>query len=255
MADDERGRNLRLSTGRILVHELMRHSRHIPLVTVEKKFLIPETLAARTRSKISWVALFAKAYSMAGEQIPQLRQAWVPLPRPHLYEHPHSECAVIVEREFEGEMCVFTSAVRSPEATSLADITGHIRRFRDEPVWSVNGFRVLIRLAKLPAFMRWLMLFWYLGWTGRKKCKRFGTFAISSLGNYGAELLNPILPLTAYVTFGPISEAGEVNVRLIFDHRVMDGRHAARALVEMEKNLRKPLVEEMGQSATRESLL
>ena len=83
----------------------------------------------------------------------------------------------------------------------------------------------------------------------------FGTFAISSLGNYGAELLNPILPLTAYVTFGPISEAGEVNVRLIFDHRVMDGRHAARALVEMEKNLRGPLVEEMGQSASRESLV
>lgn len=250
MNSDPRGRYFRPTIGRILVDELMRHSRKTPLVAVEKKMRIAETAEARqsTELKVSWVALFAKAYSMAGEKIPQLRQAWVRFPWPRIYEHPYSEVAVIVEREFEGETCVLTSSIRSPEMTPLAEISGHIRRFRDDPVWDVTGFRPLIRLARLPAFMRWLMLVWYLRWTGRKKCKRFGTFTISSLGNFGVELLTPIQPLTAYLTYGPISPEGEVTVRIIFDHRVMDGRHAAKALADMESILRGPLVDEMRKS-------
>ncbi|WP_020473768.1 2-oxo acid dehydrogenase subunit E2 [Zavarzinella formosa] len=251
MAEDPRGKYLRVTPGRVLINEIMRHSRDVPLIVVERQFRLPEVMAARrlVEPNTSWVALFAKAYGVAGLRIPNLRWCWVRLPWGRIYEHPYSECAVIVEREYEGEMCVLTSSIRSPEDTSLADITNHIRRFRDDPVLSVSGFLLLIRLVRLPGFMRWLMLWWYLSWTGRKRSKRFGTFTISSLGNYGVDLITPIMPLSAYLTFGPISEDGTVTVRLIFDHRVMDGRHAAKTLVEMETIMNGQLATEMREAA------
>lgn len=247
MKPDLRGRYFRPTTGRILVDELMRHSHNVPLVAVQRAMNIKPAIDARNQSdpKISWVAIFAKAYSVAALQIPQLRHAWVRFPWARIYEHPHSEAAIIVEREYEGEKCVFTSTIRSPEATALQKINGHIRRFRDAPVWEVSSFRALIRLTRLPAYLRWVFLVWYLRWVARKKCKRFGTFAISSLGDHGAELITPVLPLTAYLTYGPISPEGDVVVRLIFDHRVMDGRHAAKALIEVEKAINGQLVAEM----------
>jgi hypothetical protein len=53
------------------------------------------------------------------------------------------------------------------------------------------------------------------------------------------------VPLTGYLTFGPISVEGSVTVALTFDHRVMDGRHAARALLDMEHVLNTVLVDEL----------
>ena len=68
-----------------------------------------------------------------------------------------------------------------------------------------------------------------LNLSGFKRAKRLGTFTISSLGNLGVEQHHPISPLTTYLTFGPISASGEVNVKIIYDHRVMDGRTVAVA--------------------------
>jgi pyruvate/2-oxoglutarate dehydrogenase complex dihydrolipoamide acyltransferase (E2) component len=60
---------------------------------------------------------------------------------------------------------------------------------------------------------------------------------ISSLGNFGCETTVVPTPLTAYLTFGPIARDGKVAVGLNVDHRVMDGRDAARALEDVERIL------------------
>ena len=84
-------------------------------------------------------------------------------------------------------------------------------------------------------------LFWWvtLNVSGYKRCKRFGTFGLTSYGNLGAENLHPISPLTTTLTYGPIDPAtGRVVVKLIYDHRVLDGAYIARRLRDIEEVLK-----------------
>ena len=64
-----------------------------------------------------------------------------------------------------------------------------------------------------------------------------GTFGLSSYGSLGAESLHPMSPLTTTLTYGPIDEHGRVCVKLIYDHRVMDGAYVARRLADIEQAL------------------
>ena len=68
---------------------------------------------------------------------------------------------------------------------------------------------------------------------------------VSSYGSLGAEQLHPLTPLTTLLTFGPISPAGEVVVKLIYDHRVLDGRRIASCLAELEHVLQTEVLKEL----------
>jgi hypothetical protein len=250
MAERSRGKSMPVSAGRRLVYEFLRQSRRVPLVTLRREFHVPALVAARREAKLSWVAVFAKAYALVAQKHERLRWNWLTFPWARIYEHPHSECVVLVERDWHGEEIVLGAKVRAPEFAPLAEIDGHIRRFRTEPILSISPFRQMLRVARYPGFLRRLVFWSSLNWSGYKRCKRFGTFLVSSVGNYGCELLAPHVPLTGYLTFGPISADGHVAVSLAFDHRVMDGRHAARALEDMERILNTTLLMELRLSRT-----
>ena len=47
------------------------------------------------------------------------------------------------------------------------------------------------------------------------------------------------------MTYGPISPAGEVIVKLIYDHRVLDGAYIARRLRDIEDTLHGPILDEL----------
>ena len=68
---------------------------------------------------------------------------------------------------------------------------------------------------------------------------------LTSYGALGAESLHPISPLTTTMTYGPISPAGEVIVKLIYDHRVLDGAYIARRLRDIEDTLHGPILDEL----------
>jgi hypothetical protein len=57
--------------------------------------------------------------------------------------------------------------------------------------------------------------------------------------------MHPLTPLTSYLTFGPISTGGDVTVKLIYDHRVMDDRTVARAMAALEETLDTELTAEV----------
>ena len=40
-----------------------------------------------------------RAYGLVGREHPSLRRAYLPYPWPHLYEHPQTECAFLIERD------------------------------------------------------------------------------------------------------------------------------------------------------------
>ena len=236
MADPIRGRTFGLTTGRRLINELMRAGRGVPIVTLRREFSIPTVVEARSlhRPSISWVCLFAKAYAMAARAIPNLRWNWSAFPWGRIYEHPESACAVIVERDWAGGPVVLGAKVRGPENLPLLDFDARMHEFRHHPVEEVRHFRALLRIARLPWPLRPFVTWLVFRRSGEKRAKAVGTFAISSVGQFGVETVTPVVPVTAYLTFGPISPDGRVTVGLIFDHRVMDGRHGARALADME---------------------
>ena len=249
-----RGISLPISAGRRLVVEFMRQSRNVPLVAIRREFRISAVAANRKEAGISWVALFAKAYALAAQRTMQLRRNWTTFPWARIYEHPVSECVVLIEREWQGDDVVLGGKIRAPEEMPLFDIDRYVRGYRSRQVMSVSSFRQLLRVAGYPALLRRFVFWSTLNWSGRRRCKRFGTFIVSSLGNFGCETTFPRMPLTAYLYYGPIDETGRVTVGLTFDHRVMDGRHAAQALEDMERILNTVLVAELRKDAVLEAV-
>jgi hypothetical protein len=61
----------------------------------------------------------------------------------------------------------------------------------------------------------------------------------------GASSLHPLSPLTTALNYGVIGADGGVDVRLIYDHRVMDGATVARALQDLERVLNCEIVAEL----------
>jgi hypothetical protein len=194
------------------------------------------------------VAVFAKAYALVARNHPGLRSAVIPWPRPHLYEHPCSEATFLVERQWQGEHVVLGAKVRGPEHLPLVDLDSRLKRFRDAGVLEVSAFRQVLRLGRLPWLLRRFVLWQSLYLSGYKRAKRLGTFMVSSLGNLGVEQFHPLTPLTTYLTFGPIRSDGRVMAKIIYDHRVLDGREVARCLIDLEEALRTDMVRELQQA-------
>jgi hypothetical protein len=246
-----RGTRLELTPARKLVIEMLHHARKVPSIPVSRALNVARVAGLREAipSPPSWTAIFLKAYGLVCGRLPELRRAYVRWPRPHLYQHPFSIGSVIVERQVDDEAALLAAKVRAPEEHSLAAVQGHLHRFKHAPVWDVSDFRQLLRLARLPGPLR-RFLFWHsLNWSGAKRAKRFGTFLVSSYGSLGAEQDHPLCPLTTLLTFGPVGTDGDVVVRLVYDHRVTDGRVIARALAELDRVLREEVADELELSA------
>ena len=103
-----------------------------------------------------------------------------------------------------------------------------------------------LRFSHAPTPVRRLLWWSTLNISGYKRCKRFGTFGLSSYGALGAEQLHPISPLTTTLTYGPIDPVtGRVVVKLIYDHRVLDGAYIARRLHDIEDVMNGPILSEL----------
>ena len=196
-------------------------------------------------SRPSWVVLFMKAYGLVAAANPPLRRALLTFPRMRLYEHPTTVCALALEREYLGEEGIFVGLFRAPECQSLADLDAAIGSYKNDPLHEVGFFRQALRISSAPMAIRRFLWWSTLAIDGAKRAKRFGTFGLSTYGSLGAESLHPISPLTTTLTYGPIAHGGDVCVKLIYDHRVLDGAFVARRLVEIEEALNGAILDEL----------
>ncbi|MBL8796121.1 MAG: hypothetical protein JNM56_19625 [Planctomycetia bacterium] len=247
MSAARKGIRLPLSPARQLVVELLHHARRVPSLPLSKQVSVAALaeVRAQAESRPSWTAIFMKAYGIVARRYPPLRQTYIAWPWPHLYQHPYSECAVLIERELRGEPVVLGAKVRAPEEATLTALDGHLRRYREAPIESIGYFRQVLRVGALPAPLR-RAVFWYsLHLSGAKRAKHWGTFMLSSLGVLGVEQHHPLTPLTTYFTFGPIDAQGNVTLKIVYDHRVMDGRTVARCLNELDAILHGEVLEEL----------
>ncbi|WP_439631378.1 hypothetical protein [Gemmata sp.] len=245
------GRRMALSAPRRLVCDLLHASRNIPVVTFERSIDVSAVAAARRDAPHPppWAVLFVKAFALVASRRPELRRAYLPLPWPHLWEAAHSVASVAVEREYRGEPAVLFGLVKNPEARPLAELVAKLNEWKTRPVEAVGNFNRQLRYARLPLPVRRLVWRYATAWSGAIKARNLGTFGVSLTGAGGAAALNLICPLTASLNTGVIRPDGTVDVRLHFDHRVLDGMPAARALADLEEVLAGAVAAEVRGSA------
>jgi hypothetical protein len=242
------GKTLPLSLPRRFVCDLLHFAQKVPTVSVERRMALAEVAAARAVAspRPGWCSLFTKAYGFVSAAWPELRRTYLSFPRPHLYEHPVPIATVAVEREYRDEKGVFFCHVVEPQRRGLADLDAELHRAKEAPLESVGSFRRALLLSSLPRPLRRLVWWYGLNASGRQRARVMGTFAVSVFTSLGAVTLHALSPLTTTLHYGIIDAAGAVDVRLTFDHRVLDGAVVARVLEDLERALKGPVLNELG---------
>jgi hypothetical protein len=237
-----------LSLPRRLICDMLHFARQVPSVPVERRMQLGAVAAARQAlvPRPSWAALFTKAYGLVTAARAELRRSFLSFPRAHLYQHVLNKATVAVERSFgQGEQAVFFVPVKRPEASSLADLDRRLRRYKTAPPESVRGIRRALAVCRLPSPVRRLLWWSMLNVFGEKRGRYVGTFGVSAYSGLGATSLHPLSVTPTTLTYGVVEPEGAVDVRIIYDHRVLDGATVARALAELEEVLHLDILKEL----------
>lgn len=236
---NEIGKTIPLSLPRRLICDLLHFAQRIPSVPVQRLMNLRPLFDARSRvmPRVSWCSLFLKGYGRMAREVPQFRRAYMSFPYARIYEHPISIASVAFERCYQNEEAVFFGHFRSPETQTLVALNEAIRHYKDAPIEDIGLYRRALTVSRFPLPIR--RFFWWLGLnqSGYKRAKRMGTFGLSVYSRLGSESLHPLSPLTTTLNYGVIDDDGTVMVRIIYDHRVMDGATVARALALLEEIL------------------
>jgi hypothetical protein len=238
-------KRLRLTSNRSLVLDVLALCDRSAYFPLERSFDLSQIAALRKAAtqRISWSLLFLKAYAVVSAVTPQLRQAYVRWPWPHLCEYPNSVGMLAVNREFQGEDRLCWARFISPETIPLAQLQQALDDYQTKPV--EEAFRWQLHLSRLPALLRRVIWRANLNVGGRKRPRRIGTFTMSSLAGQSAiNRYHPTLA-TSSLSFGPLDAEGKSLVTLICDHRVFDGIAGARILDDLESALSSIISEEL----------
>jgi hypothetical protein len=239
------GFSLPLSAPRRMVNDLVHFARQIPTVPVQRVTDVSRVMDLRERAaaRVGWAAVFTKAYARVCAECPALRRAYLEYPRPRLYQHPFPVASVAVERDYGGEPGVFFTHLPRPEGMPLASLDAALRRAKTAAVEDAFAFQLWF--AGLPRFARRLAWWWVVNARGSRKAQFLGTFGVTVYSGLGSESLHPLTPLTTTLNYGVIGPDGLVPVRVVYDHRVMDGATAARALARLQDELAGPIADEL----------
>jgi hypothetical protein len=240
------GRTLALSPSRRFIADLLWASRAVEAVTFERRMHLAPLVAARRENGVhpGWCAIFLKAYAQVCAQRPELRRTYLAFPWPRLYEAKENVAAVAVERNWAGEKAVLIAHLHNPERRSLTDIEAWLQRCRNSPLDQIGSYRHLMQLAHWPWPLRRLAWLIGLNW-GRQRSRRLGTFGVSVTAGLGATAVGVRCPLTTILHYGIFQPDGTIDVRLTFDHRVLDGGNVARALRELDDVLHGEILAEL----------
>jgi hypothetical protein len=241
------GRTVPLSVPRRFIADLMHAAARVPSVPMERRMPLGPLVAARAAAepRVGWCTLFTKAFALVAARHAELRRAYMTLPVARLFEHTQSVAAVAVERDFDGEKCVLFGHIRAPEEWPLTRIDERLRFFKEAPFKRVRSFRRALRFTRWPQPLRRLAWWYGLNASGPARAKYLGTFGVSTTAGEGASQLYLWTPLTTALFYSPLAADGSLDVRLTFDHRVLDGCTAARVLGELERTLLGEILDEV----------
>ncbi|NBW95230.1 MAG: hypothetical protein EBR28_00500 [Planctomycetia bacterium] len=250
----------RLDAQRLLVADIVRLSRRIPVFPVERLMRLGVVDEARRRCgvRIGWAAIFLKAYALVARDRPALRSWIVPalLPlvgRPRWATSPVSVASLALSRPRGEETpaadrnldpdAIWWARIREPDAFALPDLQALVSRHMVEPVEEV--FRRQLELRMVPRLLRRIVLRWNLRSASAKRALRIGTFSLSTLAGEGCSNRGHPTFLTSSLSYDPLDDAGRMRVTLLADHRLIDGVPAARALMALEEMLTGAITREL----------
>ena len=240
------GRRFGLSLQRRFVRDLLHFARKVPSIPMQRRMNLPDLVAARSARRVAgWCAVFTKAYAIVSAARPELRRCYLPFPWGQLYEHPFVVASIAFEREYRGEPGVFFGLVPSPQQLSLPEVEAMVRYYKNTPVEQVGRFRLTLNLSRLPLPLRRFVWWFGLNARGLYRASFFGTFGVSTVSSLGSSSLHQLSPLTTTLNYGTFADDGSIDVRLTYDHRVMDGATVARALAHLEEVLHGEILAEM----------
>jgi hypothetical protein len=126
----------------------------------------------------------------------------------------------------------------------VREIERQIEHASTAPVESIKDFRRTMNFARLPLPLR--RAFWWICLNfARQRGNYFGTYAVSVYSALQAESLHPLSPITTLLNYGVMGSDGALDVRIIYDHRVMNGATVARALGRLEEVLTTTVLDEV----------
>jgi hypothetical protein len=241
------GRRVPLSVPRRFIGDLVHFAHKVPLCTAHRTMRLAAVADARlvANPRPGWCTLFTKAYGIASAQRAELRWAYIPYPWPHFYEHPYSIACVAIERRHGAEDAVLFTQIRRPENQSLLQIEHYLQKCKQEPIDAIPLFRRILKTSRWPLPIRRLVWWFGLNVSGHRRARHLGTFGISVVSAFGAGSMNLLTPVSTGINYGVLNEDGSLEVRLTYDHRVIDGGTAARALLKTETALTGPILEEL----------
>jgi hypothetical protein len=242
------GHSVPLSLPRRLVCDLLHYARQVPTVPVERRMHLGTVAAARQTlvRRPSWVAMFTKAYALLTANRPEMRRSFLSFPWAHLYEHATNKAMVAVERSFEdGEQAVFFVPIKQPETLSLSELDARLQRYKSAAPEALYGIRRSLWLCRLPQPVRRVLWWSMLNFSGNRRGHYVGTFGVSAYSGLGAASLHPLSVTPTTLTYGVVDADGAVDVRIVYDHRVLDGATVARALGELEQILHLRILTEL----------
>lgn len=241
-----RGRRARLSIPRRIVVDYLHAARHTPVTVVQSRMQLAPLIEARTAAGqlASWSAVYARGYGLVAADMPELRRFYMSLPWPHFYELDTSVGQIAVERRIGDEPAVLGIILKEPATRTLPEMSRFIADAMTGPIENFKDFKRAVSIARLPLPIRRLVI-----WTGltfgRQRANYFGTFAVSSVAYLGADIALSWTPCPVLLTYGAATPTGEIDVRLVFDHRCFDGATAARALGRLQEVLLGPVLAEL----------
>ena len=242
-----------LSRARRWTRDFLHFASKVPTVGGTGIVNLSEIAAARRacRPLISWTAIFTKASALAAKKQPVLRQCYMPLPWPHIYEHPHCVANVFIEREYQNEYAVFADLIVEPENKSLREIDDQIQTARHKRVRSHNRFFYLIEGTWYPLPIR--RLFWRIALyvSGRLRMGVLGTASINSMRSRSAQVTQTFTLHTFSLFVIPPGQDGDMKVQVFVDHRVVDGVTVIRVLREIELVLHNEILKELKAESAR----
>lgn len=245
--DTTKGRRLALSLPRRQICDLMHFALKVPTIPVQRRMNLAPLMAARkaVNPRPSWAAIFTKAFALISARHAPLRRFYIGFPWAHLYEHAFSVANIAIERSYEGEDAVFGEQIARPETWSISKIDTRLRKVKSCPVENIGSFRRAMFIGRFPWPIRRFLWWVALNCWPRKRAAYLGTFAVTAYGRLGASSLHPLSTATATINWGTIEANGDVDARLIYDHRVMDGSTVARILADLENTLNGEIVKEL----------
>ena len=225
-------RRHKLSNERRLISDVVRIAQQIPLAAIQKEFDVKElnSLRMKTRPRISWDVLMMRAYSLVGQDIPELRKTYTRFPRPYLYEHSHNVCLLTIARKYHGRERLFFARFGAPEQHSLSQLQEQYNHYRTAPVESIKQFRHQIWFARVPLPIRRFIWRSLVSSFPGKRASHLGTFGMSLSKFRNATGTKHLGPNTTTLGVDPHPRQGKATLLLTFDHRVMDGKPAAEIL-------------------------